>query len=280
MNTEGIQLTAATMDYSSKIVHLLLNSGQLKPRLPVEQSPTPRRTDLKFVKLTQFASTMLLAASLSLPALAADNQLSSEEQAQGWQLLFNGKDMSQWRNFKKADLSDKWQIEDGAMKLTAGGGGDILTKSQYQNFELLLDWKIAEVGNSGIFVLANETGNMIYSNAPEIQILDNERHSDNKLATHLSGSLYDMIASPPSSHKKAGEWNTVKIRLQQGELTIWQNGVQTAKVTIDSPEWQKLLAASKFATWEGFAKAKSGHIGLQDHGDQVWFKNIKIKELN
>jgi hypothetical protein len=261
-------------------VHLLLNSGQLKHRLPVEQSQTPRRTDLKFVKLTQFASMMLLTASLSLPALAADNQLSSEEQAQGWQLLFNGKDMSQWRNFKKADLSDKWQIEDGAMKLTSGGGGDILTKQQYQNFELMLDWKIAEAGNSGIFVLANETGNMIYSNAPEIQILDNERHSDNQLASHRSGSLYDMIASPPSSHKKAGEWNTVKIHLQHSVLTIWQNGVQTAKVTIDSPEWQKLLAASKFATWQGFAKAKSGHIGLQDHGDQVWFKNIKIKELN
>lgn len=235
---------------------------------------------MKFIKITQLVSTMLLATSLTLPVFAADNQLSSEEQAQGWQLLFNGKDMSQWRNFKKADLSDKWQIEDGAMKLTAGGGGDILTKQQYEHFELLLDWKIAEVGNSGIFVLANETGNMIYSNAPEIQILDNERHPDNKLANHLSGSLYDMIASPSSSHKKAGEWNTVKIRLHNSELTIWQNGVQTAQVTIDSPEWQKLLAASKFATWPGFAKAKSGHIGLQDHGDQVWFKNIKIKELN
>ena len=235
---------------------------------------------MKFIKITQLVSTMLLATSLTLPVFAADNQLSSEERAQGWQLLFNGKDMSQWRNFKKADLSDKWQIEDGAMKLTAGGGGDILTKQQYDHFELLLDWKIAEVGNSGIFVLANETGNMIYSNAPEIQILDNERHPDNKLANHLSGSLYDMIASPPSSHKKAGEWNTVKIRLHNSELTIWQNGVQTAQVTIDSPEWQKLLAASKFATWPGFAKAKSGHIGLQDHGDQVWFKNIKIKELN
>jgi len=268
------------MDYSSKIVHLPLNSGQLKHRLPQEQSQTTRRTDLKLRKLTQFASTIALAASLVLPVMAADNQLTDDEKAQGWQLLFNGVDMSQWRNFKQAELNDKWQIEDGAMTLTAAGGGDILTKKQYQNFELQLDWKIAEVGNSGIFVLANETGNMIYSNAPEIQILDNERHSDNQLANHLSGSLYDMIASPASSHKKAGEWNRVKIRLHQRELTIWQNGVQTAQVTIDSPEWQKLLAASKFATWEGFAKAKSGHIGLQDHGDRVWFKNIKIKELN
>lgn len=235
---------------------------------------------MKFSTLSQFASAMLVTASLSFPAFAADNQLSSEEQAQGWQLLFDGKDMSQWRNFKQADLSPKWQIEEGAITLTAAGGGDILTKKQYQNFELVLDWKIAEVGNSGVFVLVNETGNMIYSNAPEIQILDNERHSDNKLATHLSGSLYDMIASPVSSHKKAGEWNTLKIRLHHRELTIWQNGIQTAQVVIDSPEWQKLLAASKFAKWEGFAKAKAGHIGLQDHGDQVWFKNIKIKELN
>jgi hypothetical protein len=235
---------------------------------------------LKFLThLTRIASTMLFTATLSLPALAADNQLTEEEKSQGWQLLFNGSDMQQWRNFQKPDLSDKWQIEDGAMKLTAAGGGDILTKQQYQNFELMLDWKIAEGGNSGIFVLADETGNMIYSHAPEIQILDNERHSDNKLETHRSGSLYDMIASPASSHKVAGQWNTVKIRLDKSTITIWQNGVQTAEVTIGSPQWQQLLASSKFATWEGFAKAKTGHIGLQDHGDQVWFKNIKLKEL-
>ncbi|MFT3756425.1 MAG: DUF1080 domain-containing protein [Pseudoxanthomonas sp.] len=221
----------------------------------------------------------LLLTLASFGAFATDNQLSKQEQDDGWKLLFDGKDLSQWRNFKQDGLSDKWGIEDGAIKLTGKGGGDILTKARYQDFELKLDWKIAEGGNSGIFVLADETGEQIYSHAPEIQILDNERHPDNKLATHLSGSLYDMIASPAASHRAAGEWNHVRILLHRDQLTIWQNGVQTASVKIHGPQWQQLVAASKFANWPGFAANRSGHIGLQDHGDVVWFKNLKIKEL-
>lgn len=217
---------------------------------------------------------------MSLPVFADDNQLTAQEKADGWQLLFNGKDMSQWRTFKQPTVQEKWQIEDGAITLTAGGGGDLISKKSYKNFELTLDWKIAEAGNSGILILADEKGKYIYSHAPEIQILDNERHPDNKLATHLSGSLYDMIASPVASHKKAGQWNSTKIRLENSALTVWQNDVQTAKVMIGSDEWNSLIAKSKFASWPDFAAAKEGHLGLQDHGDKVWFKNIKIKELN
>lgn len=230
------------------------------------------------MKIRHQLYAMLLTLG-SFNALAADNQLTTQEQQDGWQLLFDGKDLSQWRNFKQEGLSDKWVIEDGAIKLSGKGGGDILTKAQYQDFDLKLDWKIAEGGNSGIFILADETGSQIYSHAPEIQILDNERHPDNKLASHLSGSLYDMIASPAASHKIAGEWNTVRIRLQNNQLTIWQNDVQAVQVEIHSPQWQQLVAASKFANWQGFAAKSTGHIGLQDHGDVVWFKNLKIKEL-
>ena len=211
--------------------------------------------------------------------LAADNQLSRQEQAEGWQLLFDGKDLSQWRNFRQAGLGEQWVIEDGAIKLAGAGGGDLQSRSRYQDFDLRLDWRIAEGGNSGIFVLADETGEHIYSHAPEIQILDNERHPDNKLDTRLSGSLYDMIASPAASHRPAGEWNRVRILHDQGQLTVWQNGVQTVSVRIGGPEWRRLVAASKFADWPGFAANRSGHVGLQDHGDVVWFKNLKIKEL-
>lgn len=225
-----------------------------------------------------YLSALLLAAS-SFSALANDNVLSQQEQDDGWRLLFNGQDLSQWRNFKQEGISDKWVIEDNAIKLSGKNGGDILTKAKYQNFDLKLDWKVSEVGNSGILILADESGKYIYSHAPEIQILDNERHPDNKLASHLSGSLYDMIASPVASHKKAGEWNQVRVLLNDNQLTIWQNGVQTASVKIHSPQWQQLVADSKFANWPGFAAQSSGHIGLQDHGDVVWFKNIKIKEL-
>ena len=223
---------------------------------------------------------MTLLSVISLQLFAADNQLTAQEKAEGWQLLFNGKDLSQWRTFKQPTVNGKWQIEDASITLTAGGGGDLISKKSYSNFELTLDWKISEVGNSGILILADEKGKYIYSHAPEIQILDNERHPDNKPDTHLSGSLYDMIASPVASHKKAGEWNSTTIRLENSALTVWQNDVQTVKVTIGSDEWNSLIANSKFASWPGFAKATAGHIGLQDHGDKVWFKNIKIKELN
>ncbi|WP_337843323.1 DUF1080 domain-containing protein [Rheinheimera sp.] len=225
-------------------------------------------------------ATLLFCSALALPAVAADNQLTKEEQNAGWTLLFNGQDMQQWRNFKSDSLNPLWVIEDNAMKLMGQGGGDILTKKTYRNYELMLDWKISEVGNSGVLIMADESGQYIYSHAPEIQILDNERHPDNKLATHLSGSLYDMVASPVASQKKAGEWNTARIRLENSRLQVWQNGIAVTDILIGSAEWKKLVAGSKFASWPGFAANKTGHIGLQDHGDPVWFKNIKIKELN
>lgn len=215
-------------------------------------------------------------ASTTIP----DNTLSTAEQDQGWHLLFDGQDMSQWRNFKAEDLSDKWQIQDGALTLNGKEGGDILTKATYQNFDLMLDWKISIAGNSGVFIMADELGNQIYSHAVEIQILDNERHSDNKLDTHLSGSVYDMIASPKSSHKPAGEWNHMRIRVHNSALKVWQNDENVADIVMNSPEWNELLSASKFKNWPGFGLLEKGHIGLQDHGDQVAFKNIKILELN
>ncbi len=222
--------------------------------------------------------SIALAFSSSAFAKTPDNQLSKEEQSAGWQLLFDGKDMSHWRNFKSETLSPKWTIDNGAMLLTKGGG-DILTKKVYRNFDLQIDWKISTKGNSGIFVLADETGCMIYSHAPEIQIIDNEEHPDNKIDSHLAGSLYDLFAAPTTAHKPANNWNSVRIRMQDKHLQVWQNGISTLSIVIGSTTWNTLVANSKFATWSNFAAAEQGHIGLQDHGDKVWFKNIKIKEL-
>ncbi|MBE0380596.1 3-keto-disaccharide hydrolase [Pseudoalteromonas prydzensis] len=222
--------------------------------------------------------SIALAFSGAAFAKTADNQLSKEEQKAGWQLLFNGHDMSHWRNFKSDSISSKWIIDDGAMLLTKGGG-DILTKKSYENFDLKLDWKISEVGNSGIFILADELGKYIYSHAPEIQIIDNERHSDTKIDSHLSGSIYDLLTAPKSAHKPAMQWNTVRIKMLNNHLQVWQNGVSTTSIVVGSSSWNTLVQNSKFATWSNFATANKGRIGLQDHGDKVWFKNIKIKEL-
>ena len=213
------------------------------------------------------------------PWTSALEEISTPEIENGWELLFNGKDMSNWRNFKTNTVNSKWIIDNGSLHLTGPGGGDLISKKVYKNFELKLDWKISEAGNSGIFILADELGKHIYSHAVEVQILDNERHADNKIASHLSGSLYDILASPTSSHKEAGQWNSVHIKYFNENITVQQNNVVTADISISSGEWARLINKSKFKNWQGFAKSKTGHIGLQDHSDPVWFKNIKIKEI-
>lgn len=223
----------------------------------------------------------LLICLLSLNVnLLAHNTLTEEEKENGWELLFDGKSMEHWRNFKKQDLSPKWIVKDGVMTKTKDGG-DIVTKSKYENFDLKMEWKISIKGNSGIFILANETeaDKKIYTRAPEIQILDDERHPDNKLASHRSGSLYDMIAAPATSQKPAGEWNKVRILFANRHLKVWQNGVVAVDVKLGSDEWKKILSQSKFKNWKGFGEATTGHIGIQEHGDDVSFRNLKIKKL-
>ncbi len=227
------------------------------------------------MKLTVFICALLI----SNICIAQDNVLTKKEAAEGWTLLFDGKRLSHWRNFKKKALNKMWVVDDGAIHLTGAGGGDILSRKSYKNFELMIDWKISSAGNSGIFILADERGKQIYSHAPEIQILDNEKHSDNKIDSHLSGSIYDLVASPKASHKIAGEWNRIRVVFNKGYLIVWQNQIKTTDIVIASDIWNALVAKSKFATWNGFGINKEGHIGLQDHGDPVWFKNIKIREL-
>ena len=220
-----------------------------------------------------------LFVSASTAVLASDNTLSAIEQQQGWESLFDGKSLKGWRNYQKDEAGSNWQVTNGTITLTKGGGGDLITEKQYAEFELSLDWKISDAGNSGVFFLADESEQYIFFHAPEIQIIDNEKHPDSKLDSHRSGSLYDMVVAPSAAYRDAGEWNNLRIKLHNDVLEVWQNGVMTVHIVMHSSTWDKLVAASKFAKWEGFGDQTKGHIGLQDHGDKVWFKNIKIREL-
>jgi len=224
--------------------------------------------------------TAPLASPGTALAAETDNQLSPAEIGAGWSLLFDGKSMEQWRNYGKEDVAPAWRIRNDAIVMTRRGGGDLITRKTWQNFELSLEWKISEGGNSGIFFLADESKNPIYVHAPEIQILDNERHSDNKKANRRSGSLYDMIAAPAESQKAAGEWNKITLAHVDGHLKAWQNDILSVDIVIGSERWNALLVRSKFATWSGFGEQPLGHIGLQDHGDEVSFKNLKIRTLS
>jgi hypothetical protein len=219
------------------------------------------------------------------------NELTKAEEKQGWTLLFNGKDFTGWRQYNGNNVPDNWTIEDGAMKVFKaerarpgqGVGGDmIFFPKKFKNFELSIDWKTEKEGNSGIFYyVREEKGKAIYNSAPEVQILDNEYASDNKIDSHLAGSLYDMLPADPKTVNPYGEWNNIVIRVKDGKVTHTQNGVKVVEYTLWSDEWDELVENSKFKNFPGFQEgiSKEGYIGLQDHGYSIWFRNIKIREL-
>jgi hypothetical protein len=196
--------------------------------------------------------------------------------------LFDGKTTKGWHSYLKQDAG-AWSVVDGALQLdpNAPNPADLVTDGEYENYELSIDWKIAEGGNSGIIIGVKEdsTYHATYTTGMEMQVLDNVKANDNKKANHLAGSLYDMIAAPADAAKPAGQWNTAKIRKDKGHLTLWLNGKETANVQMGSPEWQQLLDNSKFKTWKNYAKFPKGRIALQNHGAVVSYKNITIKQL-
>lgn len=232
------------------------------------------------------------ASILVLPALGQNvNKLSAEEKANGWGLLFNGSDFSGWRQCNGSEMPANWVIEDNAMKVFTGEGrqpgqganGDILYgDKQFKDFEISIDWKASKMANSGIFFNIREVpGQPIYYAAPEIQVLDNIDATDNEIDSHLAGSLYDMLPADPGTVKPAGEWNTILIRVKDGHVSHTQNGVKVVEYTLWTPQWDELVANSKFKNFPGFTEgiSREGYIGLQDHGYTVWFRNIKIREL-
>jgi hypothetical protein len=238
--------------------------------------------------------TMSLAVAMliALPGFSQTvNKLSKEEKKEGWTLLFNGQNFDGWRQCNGTAMPKNWVIDENAMKVFTGEGknpgqgsdGDILfAGKKFKNFELSVDWKAGKMGNSGIFYCVREVpGKPIYYAAPEVQVLDNVDATDNKIDSHLAGSLYDMLPADPKTVNPAGSWNTIVIKVKDGQVTHTQNGVKVVSYTLWTPEWDALVAKSKFKTFPGFTEgiAKEGFIGLQDHGFPIWFRNIKIREL-
>jgi cytochrome c len=219
----------------------------------------------------------------------AQNTLTKQEEKDGWKLLFDGKTLKGWRNFKSKTIGEAWSVTDGAIHLNktqkegfqVKGGGDIVTENEFENFELSIEWKIAPCGNSGIIfnVVEAPEYQYVWQTGPEMQVLDNACHPDAKIEKHRAGNLYDLIASSTESVKPANEWNVAKIVSNKGHLELWLNGVKQVETTMFTPEWEAMIKGSKFKDMPGFGKSKKGRISLQDHGDLVWFRNIKIKEL-
>lgn len=214
----------------------------------------------------------------------AEVSVSSEE---GWITLFDGSNLDSWKGYLKDGMHSEWTIDGDAMMFTPDkGGANIITKEKFTNFELAIEWKIAEGGNSGIFwgVFEDAKYKEAYQTGPEIQVLDNERHPDAKANPkyHQAGALYDMVQPAHDVCNPAGEWNAVllKVNHKTNEGSVTLNGTVIVEFPVNGPKWDALVENSKFKGWDGFGKYQTGHIGLQDHGDKVWYRNIKIKKLD
>ncbi|HEU4576481.1 MAG TPA: DUF1080 domain-containing protein [Chitinophagaceae bacterium] len=223
-------------------------------------------------------------------AVTADNTLTEQEKKDGWQLLFDGTTKG-WHKYGDGAVGSAWKA-DSTLHLDAskkenwqsGGGGDIVTDDEFENFDLKYDWKIDTGGNSGVMFYVHEgTDSVKYAYAwytgPEMQVLDNNGHPDAKIPKHRAGDLYDLISCSKETVKPALEWNHAEIIANNGKLDLFLNGENVVSTTLWDDNWKKLVAGSKFKDMPEFGTYKKGRIALQDHGFNVWFRNIKIKKL-
>ncbi len=226
----------------------------------------------------------ILAGALCLCQVDAQqlNSLTPAEKANGWELLFDGQTMDQWRCYKM-DKVQGWIIEDDAMKalgLPDGKGGDVISRETYRDFELYLEWKVGQESNSGIFfhVVEGDDYDAVYMTGPEYQLLDDVGFPTSK-PVHNSGANYDMHAPVFGQVKTLDEWNTARIVVKGAHVEHWLNDRKVVEYEMWTPEWYEIKNNSKWQDAEGYGKYKEGHIALQDHGGTTMFRNIKIRRL-
>ncbi len=222
-------------------------------------------------------------STASVPEEKSENQLTESQKSEGWKLLFNGKNTDGWK-FYQGKENDSWEIVDGTLHCkpeeAAKKRADLITVEQYENFELAFDWKIAPGDNSGVIYRAIEKFDQPYLSGPEYQVIDDKGFSNDLTEKQLSGANYDMIAAPADkSINPPGEWNTGRIVVNGNHVEHWLNDAKVVEYELNSPEWKKLKNGSKWKDAKGYGASTKGHIDLQDHGGEVWYRNIMIKTL-
>jgi hypothetical protein len=217
-------------------------------------------------------TTALMPLSRATPRASAPDS--------GWRVLFDGTSLAAWRGYKSASVPAGWHIADGALAKEKPVA-DIMTKDEFGDFELELDWKIGEAGNSGIFYRGTEEYDHIYWSAPEYQLLDDERASDNATRLTCAGAAYGIYPSPPGHLKPVGDWNRTRIIARGAHVEHWLNDFKLLEYELWSPDWEARVKASKFAKWPNYGRAKKGRIGLQgDHDGVLAFRNVRIRDLS
>jgi cytochrome c len=282
--------------------------GGLQPKIILEWSEDGR--NFVVVPPEMFSPVEYTTqASVSDDATSKDsvtqhNVLTDQEKKEGWKLLFDGKTTAGWHTFNTpGSVGRKWKVEEGVLafegrnrfryvlegrviemgdtKKKEDGGLDIVTNETFQNFEFKIDWKISEGGNSGIFYTVKEDPQYdeAWKTSPEMQVLDNEKNKDGLIYKHRAGDLYDLIACSEVTVKAQGQWNSVKVVKSEGKVEHWLNGVKVVEYDMKSKDWKDMISKSKFAALQEFGTAKDCKIGLQDHDNKVWYRNIKIRKL-
>ena len=228
------------------------------------------------------AGVVVLAAACRgaqpMSAQAQHNVLTNAERAAGWRLLFDGQTTDGWRGYRSEQMPDGWQAVDGELTRLSDAT-DIITRDQFGDFELTLEWKVEPGGNSGIMYRVTEQYDQSYKSGPEMQVLDDAGHADGQSRLTAAGADYGLYPSPVGAVRAAGEWHQVRIVVQGSHVEYWLNGTNTAEYELWSPDWEARVKASKFAQWPNFGRARRGHVALQDHGDWVAYRNIKIREM-
>ena len=195
-----------------------------------------------------------------------------------WRPLFDGSSTEAWRGYKSDSLPSGWQVIEGALTRVAGAG-DIVTREQFQDFELELEWKVAPGGNSGVFYRVREAPELkwVWQSGPEAQVLDDARHRDGARPETSAGACYGLYPAPPGVVRSAGEWNQMRILVQGSRVEHWLNGRRVVAYELGSAEWEERVRGSKFADLPHYGRAARGHIALQDHGDWVAYRSIRIR---
>jgi hypothetical protein len=209
-------------------------------------------------------------------AAAADNTLTAAERKAGWKLLFDGKTTAGWRGFKAPAPDPGWHVKDGALGPDPKTSKDIISKDVFGDFELSFEWKISPLGNSGVMYRVTEDGEQTYWSGPEYQVLDN---AHGEKPPEQAGALYALYPPVGAAPKPVGQFNQGRIVMRGSKVEHWLNGVKVVEYDIASPDFKARVAASKFKAWPQFAASASGHIALQNHGNEVWFRNLKIRPL-
>lgn len=236
------------------------------------------------MKQALFFFTVVVMAGCSGNKKITDNSLTKAGVNQGYQLLFDGKTLDGWRTYQNKP-ADSWTVKDGTLYCKGSSTdkstrrADLITVSQFENFDLSLDWKIAPKGNSGVLYMVTEDYPAAYLSGPEYQLIDDKNFPEKLENWQLTGANYAMNPAPAAEPRPIGEWNHTRIVVNHGHVEHWLNGKKIVEYHLWTEEWKQKKQQGKWKNAAGYGMSKQGHIALQDHGSEAWFRNIKIKEL-